>query len=113
VTVTEEEDEVTTLLRQHRLVASSDNPNDNARIPWRTCLSLNDHVAWEGNIKDVVTISIRDSCRPLVDDDEAGPNGAVKDEPANAPADPRRKPLTDKDYNFFQYYDRSGHRRRH
>jgi hypothetical protein len=65
-------------------------------------LSLNNHTAWEGTIEDVIAMSIGDSGRPLIDlargDDVAGPNGMVKDEPA----DPRCKPA-DEDYTFFRY----------
>jgi hypothetical protein len=57
--------------------------------------SLNDHIDWEGNIKDVVAMSIRDSGRPVIDltrdEHKAGPSGAVMGEPA------------DEDCNFFQY----------
>jgi hypothetical protein len=45
--------------------------------------SLNDHKAWEGNIKDVIAMSICGGGRPLVRpdvrDSEADPSGAVKD----------------------------------
>jgi hypothetical protein len=57
----------------------------------------------------VGALSIRDSGRPLVeltcDKAEAVPSGAVKDEPADAPVGSH-----DEDYNFFHYYESSGHR---
>jgi hypothetical protein len=77
--------------------------------------SLNDHSAWMGNVEDAIAMSIRDSGKPLVDltldDGEAGPSGAVKDEHA----DPRGKQnvINEDDYRFFEYYDRSDRRRRH
>jgi hypothetical protein len=85
---------------------SSNDPDDTPGFNATFMFSLNDHTTWEGNIEGVIALSIHD--RLLVDitrdDDEASPSGVVEDEPA----DPRG---ADKDYNFFQYYDRSGHRR--
>jgi hypothetical protein len=75
--------------------------------------SLNDHKAWEGNIKDMIAMSIRESGRPLVDmtwnDDEADPSGAVKDEPTLGlqllpglwPLRPPQTPLV---YFMFKFY---------
>jgi hypothetical protein len=63
----------------------------------------------------VIAMSIRGSGRPLINltrgNDKVGPSGAVKEGPAN----PRGKHdiVHDEDYNFFQYYDRSGHRMRY
>jgi hypothetical protein len=99
--VNEEEDEVTTPLRQHRLVSSSDEPDDTSRFNAAYMSSLNDTSAWEGNIENVIAISIYDNCMPLVNltsnDDEVGSNSAMKDEPA----DPCGKPPIDGDNNFF------------
>jgi hypothetical protein len=79
--------------------------------------SLNDHNAWAGNIEDVIAMPIQDSGRPLIDmthdDKEISLSGAVKEELADEPADPRGKHdvVHDQDYNFFQYYDHHGRRR--
>jgi hypothetical protein len=50
----------------------------------------------------------------LTDDGEAGPSGLVKDEPVDEPVDERGKQevVTDEMYNFQQYYDASGRRKR-
>ena len=79
--------------------------------------SLNDHRAWEGDIEEVIAMSIHEAGMPLVDltgnDDGAGPSGAVKDEPADEDADPHgKKDIVDDDmYNFRQYYDCNGRRK--
>jgi hypothetical protein len=79
----EEENEVTTLLRQQCLVASSDDPEDIPGYNAAFMSSLNDHKTWEGNIEDVIAMSICGGGRPLVRpdvrDSEADPSGAVKD----------------------------------
>jgi hypothetical protein len=113
----EDEDEMMALLRQQRLLASSNDP-DNTQVLNATFISsLNDHAARAGNIEDVIALSIHDKDRPLVDlkreDDEAGPSGVVKDEPTDVPANLRSKPPADEDYNFFQYYGHSSSRRCH
>jgi hypothetical protein len=114
--------------RRQRLIASSDDPEDCPGNNVAYMASLNDKDAWRGNINDVIAMSIRDSDMPLVDlthdGEEAGPSGAVKDEPidedaivmvkdepVDEDADPRSKQddVDDGMYNFHQYYDRSGH----
>jgi hypothetical protein len=90
---------------------SSNDPDDTPGFNATFMFSLNDHTTWEGNIEGVIALSIHD--RLLVDltldGDEASPSSAVEDETAY----PRGKPPADEDYNFFPYYDRSGHRRLH
>jgi hypothetical protein len=113
--VKEEQDEMIALHHHQRLVASRDSTRRSCRDPTRrSCLqrgahdfnagfmsSLKDHTAWEGNIEDVISLSIHYMGRPLIDltcdDDKAGPSDALKDEPT----DPRGKPSTDEDYNFL------------
>jgi hypothetical protein len=67
--------------------------------------SLNDHIAWAGNIDDVVALPIDESSKPLVDltrdNGEAGPSSTV---PPDERTDPRK--------HFFEHYDRFGPRRR-
>jgi hypothetical protein len=64
--------------------------------------SLNDHNAWAGNVDDVITLSIRESGRPLVDltrsDSEAGTSGTVKEDPNEERIDPYK--------HFHHYSDR-------
>jgi hypothetical protein len=83
--------------RQQRLIASSDDPDD---CPGLHAASLNDKDAWRGDLNLVITMSIHDTGKPLVDltnDGGAGPSGAVKDEP-----DERGKQdvVVDNMYNF-------------
>jgi hypothetical protein len=83
------------LLRQHRLIASNDDPDDMPGFNAAFMSSLNDHFAWEGKIENVIALSIRDSGMSLVDlahdNNKACPSGAVKD----GSGDPRVKPPTD------------------
>jgi hypothetical protein len=113
--VEEEEDEMTTLLRQQCLVASRDDPEDLLGFNAVFMSSLNNHSTWEGIIEDLITMFIRASGRPLVDltsdDGNARPSGAVKDEPADLSG--KQDIVHDEDYSFFPYYTRSGRRRRH
>jgi hypothetical protein len=72
------------------------------------------HTAWAGYIENMVAMSIRESSRPLIDltrnNDESGPSGAMKEEPA----DPRGKYDTvhNDENKFYQYYDHSSRCRR-
>jgi hypothetical protein len=95
--------------RQQCLIASSDNPDDCPRLHAAFAASMNDNDAWRGNHDAAIAISIRNTGRPLVDltdDGEAGPSGAVKDEPVDEP-DERSK----QDAVVHQYYDASGRRK--
>ena len=102
---------------KQRLLASSDDPDDTPGYNAVYMRSVNDHRAWEGDIEEVIAMSIREAGMPLVDltgdDDGAGPSGAVKDEPADEDADLHGKKdvVDDARYNFHHYYDRSGRRK--
>jgi hypothetical protein len=67
--------------------------------------SLNVNIVWEGNIKDVIAMSIRDSGKPLVDltchDSEASPSVAVKDVSANMRG--KKNIINQEEYNILQY----------
>jgi hypothetical protein len=56
--------------------------------------SLNGHCVWAGNIEDVISMSIRENGKSLVNlirnDGEGGPNGAVKEEPYRPSCQARR-----------------------
>jgi hypothetical protein len=70
--------------RQQRLIASSDDPEDCPGLRAASLASMNDKDAWRGDLDMAISMSIRDSGKPLVDltdDGEAGPSGLVKDEP--------------------------------
>jgi hypothetical protein len=69
----------------HRVTANLDDcPGLNAAF----MALLNDTDAWRGDTDEAISMSIRDAGMPLVDlthDGEAGPSGAVKDEPIDEP----------------------------
>jgi hypothetical protein len=65
--------------------------------------SLNDKGAWRGDVDAATSMSIRDAGMPLADltdDDEAGPSGAVKDEPVNEPDECDKQDVIDDMYKF-------------
>jgi hypothetical protein len=48
----------------------------------------------------------------IIDDREAGPSGAVKDEPVDQPDEHgKQEVVTDDMYNFHRYYDACGRRK--
>jgi hypothetical protein len=71
---------------------------------------VNDHATSEGSIEDVIAASFCGSGSPLVDltrdNEDAGPSGAVKDEPTDD--DDRGK--NEVDYRYFGDYYRRGRR---
>jgi hypothetical protein len=60
-------------------------------------------------------MSIRDTGKllvDLIDDSEAGPSGAVKDEPVDEPEERGKEEVVTGDmYNFHQYYDAPSRRK--
>jgi hypothetical protein len=74
--------------------------------------SLNDKDVWRGNLDMAIAMSIHDAGLSLVDltnDSEAGPSGAMKDEPVDEPDERGKQDVVVNDiYNFHQYYDPSG-----
>jgi hypothetical protein len=72
-------------------------------------MSLNNKDAWRGDIDASIPMSIRDAGMPLVDltnDGDAGPSGAVKDEPIDEPDEhDKQDVIDDAMYNFHRYYD--------
>jgi hypothetical protein len=73
--------------------------------------SLNNKDAWSGDLDAAITMSIRDTDKPLVDltdNGEVGPSGLVKDEPDERV---KQEVITNDMYNFHQYYDASGRRK--
>lgn len=95
--------------RQQRLIASSVDPEDCLGLRAACLPSLNDKDTWRGDLDAAITMSIRDIGRPLVDltdDGEAGPSGAVKDEPVDEPDERGKQEVVTNDmYNFHRYYD--------
>jgi hypothetical protein len=77
--------------------------------------SLNDKDVWRGDLGAGISMSIRDTGKPLVDltdDSEAGPSGAVKDEPVDKPNERGKQDVVVDDmYNFHRYYDPSCRRK--
>jgi hypothetical protein len=83
----------------------SDDPEDCPGLHATFMASLNDKDAWRGDIDAAISMSIRVAGVPLVDltnDGEAGPSGAVKDEPDKRG---KKDAVDDTVYNFHQYYD--------
>jgi hypothetical protein len=96
-----EQDKVVALPRQQRLNTISDDPSDTPGFNTTFMALLIDYTAWARNIDDTISLSICESGRPLVDlthdDDEAGPSGTVKEEPAKERIDP---------YGHFCHYSK-------
>jgi hypothetical protein len=103
--------------RRQRLIATSDDPEDCPGLHAVFLASMNDKDACRGDVNAAITMSIRDAGMPLVDltnDDEAGPSGAVKDEPTDKAGERGKKDVIhDGMDNFHQYHDSPGRRKYH
>jgi hypothetical protein len=101
--------------RRQPLIASRDDPKDCPSLHAVYMASLKDKDAWRGELDAAIAMSIHDVGMPLIDltnDGEAGPSGAVKDEPVDKPDERGKQNVVVNDmYNFHQYYGRSGHRK--